>query len=189
VSGIDAGRVTREKRALVLPLAIGLALNLAVYAIVIYPRTSSAGAMERRAQVAAQARARAAAELKEVEAVGASQSRAVEQLATFYDRILPQGPDGARRITYLRLAELADETGLDYERRTIAIEPERESSLRRMNVTMQLAGEYRDVRRFINRLETAPEFIVIDDIALSQGQRDAPLALAVRLSTYYKAAP
>lgn len=189
MSAIDLSRVAREKRPLVLPLAVGLLVNLAVYAAVIYPRTSSAGALERRAQAAAQARAKAAADLKDVEAVRTGQQRAGDQLARFYDGILPQGQDGARRITYRRLAALADETGLDYDSRTIAIETDQKSALERMSVTMQLAGEYRDIRRFINRLETAPEFIVIDNISLSQADRDAPLALTVRLSTYYKAAP
>jgi Tfp pilus assembly protein PilO len=189
MSGIDLSRVAREKRPLVLPLVIGLLLYLAIYAVVIYPRTSSAGALERRAQAAAQARARAAADLKDAEAIRTGQDRAGEQLAKFYDSILPQGKDGARRITYRRLATLADETDLDYESRTVAFETDSKSALERMIVTMQLAGEYRDIRRFINRLETAPEFIVIDDISLSQADRTAPLALTVRLSTYFKAAP
>lgn len=188
MSAIDVARVSREKRPLVLTLIVGLLLNLGVYAAVIYPRTSSADALERRARAAAQLRARAAAELKDAEAVRAGQQRAGQQLETFYGSILPQGQDGARRITYRRLAELADETGLDYDSRTIAVDSDQRSALERMTVTMQLAGDYRDIRRFINRLETAPEFVVIDDISLSQAERDAPLALTVRLSTYYKAA-
>jgi Tfp pilus assembly protein PilO len=189
MSAIDTSRVMREKRPLVLLLVVGLVVNVAIYAAVIYPRTSSAGALERRAQAAAQARARAAKELADAEAVRTAQERAGEQLTKFYDTILPQGQVGAQRITYLRLAALADETGLDYDRRTIEVDDDERSALRRMGVTMQLAGEYRDIRRFINRLETAPEFIVIDDISLSQGERNAPLALSVKLSTYYKAAP
>ena len=189
MSAIDLSRVAREKRPLVLPLVVGLLVNLAIYAVVIYPRTSSAGALERRAQAAAQARAKATKDLKDVEAIRTGQERAREQLARFYDSILPQGQDGARRITYGRLAALADQTGLDYDSRTTAIETDQKSALKRMNVTMQLAGDYRDIRRFINRLETAPEFIVIDDISLSQAERNTPLALTLRLSTYYKAAP
>ena len=54
-------------------------------------------------------------------------------------------------------------------------------------MTMVLEGEYRDVRRFIHKLETAPEFVVIEDVALVQGEQNAPLTLTVKLSTYYKA--
>jgi len=54
-------------------------------------------------------------------------------------------------------------------------------------VNMALEGEYRDVRRFIHKLETAPEFVVIESIGLVQAEKNAPLTLTVKLSTYYKA--
>jgi hypothetical protein len=36
-------------------------------------------------------------------------------------------------------------------------------------------------------IETAPEFVVIQDISLVQGEKNAPLTLTLQLSTYYKA--
>jgi Tfp pilus assembly protein PilO len=184
---MDLARAFAEKRRLILPIAIAAIVNLAIYAVVIYPRTSSAGALERRAQQAAMTRARAAADLKDAEAIRTGQERAAQQLARFYDSVLPKGQDGARRITYRRLATLADESNLDYDRRTIAINEIRDSALEQMDVTMVLEGEYRDVRRFIHKLETAPEFVVIEDVGLVQGEKNAPLTLTVKLSTYYKA--
>jgi Tfp pilus assembly protein PilO len=184
---MDLERIVAEHRRLAIALGIAFAVNLLVYAIVIYPRTSSAGALETRAQAAAMARARASADLAAAEAMRTGQERAAQQLARFYDSVLPQGQDGARRITYRRLAALADEANLDYDRRTITIKRERESELEHMDVTMSLQGDYRDVRRFIHRLETAPEFVVIEDITLAQGERNAPLTLTLKLSTYYKA--
>jgi hypothetical protein len=154
---------------------------------VIYPRTSSAGELERRAQAAATARLRAATDLKDAEAMKTGQERAAQQLARFYDTVLPQGQEGARRMTYRRLATLADESNLDYDRRTIQIKESRESALERMDMTMVLEGDYRDVRRYIHKLETAPEFVVIEDVGLVQGERNAPLTLTLKLSTYYKA--
>ena len=56
-----------------------------------------------------------------------ARSAPTQQLARFYDSVLPQGQDGARRITYRRLATLADESNLDYDRRTITTKRERES--------------------------------------------------------------
>ena len=132
-------------------------------------------------------RARAAADLRDAEAIRTGQERATQQLAHFYDSVLPKGQEGARRITYRRLAALADESNLDYDRRTIAINQLRESALEQMDVTMVLEGEYRDVRRFIHKLETAPEFVVIENVGLVQGEKNAPLTLTVKLSTYYKA--
>jgi Tfp pilus assembly protein PilO len=184
---MDLSRAFAEKRRFIVPIAVAFVVNLLIYAVVIYPRTSSAGALEHRAQQAAMARARAAADLRDAEAMRTGQERAAQQLTRFYDSVLPKGQDGARRITYRRLATLADESNLDYDRRTIAIKQDRESALEQMDVTMVLEGEYRDVRRFIHKLETAPEFVVIEDVGLVQDEKNAPLTLTVRLSTYYKA--
>ena len=184
---IDRKRIFTEKRKLIVPLAIAGAINLAIYAFVIYPRTSSAEGLEARARAAAQSRARAEADLKNAEAMHTGQERAAEQLARFYDSVLPKGQDGARRITYRRLAALADAANLEYDRRTIDIDKSDKEALRRMEVLMSLSGEYRDVRRFIHMLETAPEFVVIENVALSQGERGEPLTLTLKMSTYYKA--
>ena len=184
---MDRARVFAEKRHVILPIAIAAIVNLVVYAVVIYPRTSSASALEQQAQQAAAARARAAADLRDAEAMQSGQERATRQLARFYDSVLPKGQEGARRITYRRLAALADESNLDYDRRTITTKQDRDSALEQMDVNMALEGEYRDVRRFIHKLETAPEFVVIESIGLVQAEKNAPLTLTVKLSTYYKA--
>jgi Tfp pilus assembly protein PilO len=184
---IDTARVYAEKRPLVLAIAVGALLNLAVYAAVIYPRTSSAGALEARAQAAALQRMQAQADLNAAEATRTGQERAAKQLAQFYDSVLPQGAKGARQITYRLVSTLADETNLDYDRGTIQEKHERDSDLDHLDMSLVLEGDYRDVRRFIHRIETAPEFLVIRDISLMQGEKNAPLTLTVQLSTYYKA--
>ena len=53
---------------------------------------------------------------------------------------------------------------------------------------MTLRGNYEDIRRFIYQVETGSDFIVIDSIALQQGEEaGSPLTLALALSTYYQA--
>lgn len=184
---IDPARVYAERRNLVLAIAVGALVNLVFYAAVIYPWTSSAGALEARAQVAALQRLQAQADLNAAEATKTGQERAAQQLTRFYDSVLPQGADGARRITFRRLATLADESNLDYTRGTIQTKHPRESQLEEMHMRMELEGDYRDVRRFIHKIETAPEFLVIDDISLLQAEKNASLTLTLELSTYYKA--
>src|SRR5688500_17730714 len=100
---MDTARIFAEKRSLIVPIAVAALLNFVASALVTYPRTSSAGALERRAQSAAVARARAAADLADVDAMRTGQERATQQLARFYDDVLPKGQEGARRITYRRL--------------------------------------------------------------------------------------
>ena len=51
---------------------------------------------------------------------------------------------------------------------------------------MVLAGNYADIRRFIYELDTAPEFVVIEDVSLAQREEGAaPLVLTLQVSTYY----
>jgi Tfp pilus assembly protein PilO len=52
---------------------------------------------------------------------------------------------------------------------------------------MVVQGDYENVRKFIHALETAPEFVVIDDVSLTQGaEPSSPLVLTLELSTYYR---
>ena len=56
--------------------------------------------------------------------------------------------------------------------------------------TYTLTGDYRDVRRFIYSLETAPEFIVLENIGLSSaiGEEQQPrtLAMTLDIATYFR---
>lgn len=185
---IDWSRVLAEKRSLIIPIVLAAIANIAFYAVVIYPLSSSAGAVEARAQAAAAALARASADLKAAEATRVGRERADEQLVRFYDEILPKDQTGARRITYLRLAKMAEEANLDFERRSMPPpKQERDRALTRMEITLGLTGDYRDVRGFIHRLETSPEFVVIEDVSLARGEEESPLTLTLRLATYFKA--
>ena len=49
-----------------------------------------------------------------------------------------------------------------------------------------LQGDYEGIRRFIYALETAPEFVIIDDVSLAQAEANKPLTLTLELSTYYR---
>jgi len=50
-----------------------------------------------------------------------------------------------------------------------------------------LTGEYRDIRRFIHDLETAAEFLIIENVAVSQGsERDGGLTVVVKVATYFR---
>ncbi|OLB63749.1 MAG: hypothetical protein AUI11_00165 [Acidobacteria bacterium 13_2_20CM_2_66_4] len=69
---------------------------------------------------------------------------------------------------------------------TRADEESKSSGLGRMVSHVLLQGEYENFRNFIYDLESAPEFVIIDDIALSQAEPGKPLTLTVQLSTYYR---
>ena len=65
----------------------------------------------------------------------------------------------------------------------------RDSSLARLHVRAELAGDYDDIRAFLYALETANEFVIVDSIVLGEGDdASAPLNLTLNVSTYYRTA-
>jgi Tfp pilus assembly protein PilO len=180
-------RVLAEKRAVVAPLAIVFLVNLGVLALFVYPMTLRSRDSHRRASVAEEALLSAQRDHDDAQRTKTRKERAIEELRRFYREVLPPDMAGARRITYLRLAQLAQQNNLKPEHRTSSPEIDRESQLGRLKMTMTLQGDYRSVRNFIHDLETANEFVVIDDVSLTQGSEpSAPLVLTLELSTYYR---
>ena len=110
-----------------------------------------------------------------------------QELDAFYKKVLPSDMTAARRMTYASLPSLAKKAGVRYEARTTNIENvDREGHLERMTIRMVLQGDYNSLRQFIYALEVAPEFVIIDDVTLVEGNGDEPLRLTIDLSTYYR---
>lgn len=181
-------RILIEKRLIILPIAIALAVNVAAYALVIFPRAASVAGGEQRAKAATLALNAAEQDQAAAAAMVTGKDRAREELTKFYGEILPADLSSAGRVMYLRLAQLARECNLRYERRLLDSERLRDSTLVTLKMTMVLEGGYEDIRRFIYRLETGAPFVVIDNVALGQGREpNGPLALSLELSTFCRA--
>jgi Tfp pilus assembly protein PilO len=181
-------RIVRERRTVIVPLAGVALLNLAVYVLLVYPLSLRVSATEQRRTFAERQLVSAQHEYDAARAMLTSKDRADGELRTFYGEVLPADLAGARRITYARLAQLARDADLSYDRRSYEPDANYDGSLQKVRITMVLEGEYRNVRRFIHALETAPEFVVIDDVALTEGtDASAPLMLTLQLATYFRA--
>jgi len=181
-------RIMGEKRRVIVPLVLALVANIAVYVLVVYPLGVKSESSSDRAAAAAQARQAAERDMAAAEALVRGKSTADEELATFYDKVLPSSFDEAQRMTYARLPALAAKANMrliqregDRDR-----ESERQSHLGRLRTRMTLEGGYESVRRFLYELETASEFIIVDDVSLGQPDANKPLTLTVELSTYYR---
>jgi len=180
-------RAVAEHRRLVIALAVTFAVNVLVYALVVYPLAQRVANVEQRDQAAEQALALARTEHAQASGTLTGKARASAELATFYKDVLPQDLAGARRLTYLRLARLARESNLQYERASYDPTIETDSTLTRLQIQMVLSGSYADMRDFIYQLETAPEFVVIDNVQLAEGSdENGSLVVTLDLSTYYR---
>ena len=116
--------------------------------------------------------------------------QAEKDLAAFYRDVLPADRAGARRQTYARLADLADEHDIAVVRRNFAVDETYRGRLRRLQIAMSLEGDYPAIRAFVHALETSPEFLVIEDVTLLEGAGpNEPLTVTIQLSTYYSGAP
>ena len=184
-------RILVEKRPLIIPLAVAIIVNVAVYVLVVYPLgVKQAGALN-RATVAATARRVAEQELASARALIEGRSRAQQELATFYDKVLPADLTAARRMTYASLPTLARKTNVTFAERRTEVDQanEKDSRLGRLQIRMILQGDYESLRQFIYELESAPEFVIIDDVTLAQNDPAKPLTLTVELSAYYRLGP
>ena len=183
-------RILREKRALVTTVAMILAVDVLLYVVAIYPLSNRVSQAETRAARAEAQLAQAQATNDAVSETRTNKAIADSELQRFYTDVLPVDLPHARSINSPFLVRLAEDTNLVLERRTSVPEKERESLLARLRTTMVLAGEYEDVRQFIYELETAREFILIEEVILSQGdESDEELVLTLGVSTYYRAGP
>jgi Tfp pilus assembly protein PilO len=182
-------RILTEKRAVIIPLVLAILINVGVYAIVVYPLgVKSAGAAD-RAAAAQQAVKSAEREYNAARALVTGKSRAEEELSTFYDKVLPANLTAARRLTYASLPELARKVNVKYQQSRYDIDlPAKDARFARLHIRTVLQGDYENLRRFIYELESAPEFVIIDDVSLSQSDPGKPLLLALEMSTYYRVA-
>ena len=180
-------RVIAEHRRVVYALIAGVVINFLVFAFFVYPLQSDVANVEQRTRAAEEALAAAQADYARANGTLTGKDRALKELDTFYSSVLAQDLTGARRLTFARLAQLAAKSELDFERRKYEPVVERGSNLTRLKVTMDLAGSYENIRDFIHEIESAPEFVVIDDVGLTeQVQTSDSVRLTLQLSTYFR---
>jgi len=186
---MSAARIFQEKRALIWPVLAALVVNVVVYAIVVYPLSKKVAGGEQAAQASAAALAAARRDYAAARATVAGKGQADVELEKFYSEVLPPDVSGARRITFLRIEQLATQAGLQLERETSSPQRQHDSNLVKFTYTAALSGEYASIRRFIHDLETAPEFLVLENVQLTQNEGEKKgLKVSVQIATYYRTA-
>jgi hypothetical protein len=180
-------RILVEKRAVIIPLLLGVIGNVAAYALWVYPLgVKSAGAADRAAAAALSLRS-AEQELAAAKDLVVGKARAEQELATFFDKVLPADLPSARNLTYATLPALARKTNVKMlDRRFEVAKPEKNARLGLLKVHTVWQCDYESFRRFIYELESASPFVIIDSVTLTQGDPTKPLNLTMELSTYFR---
>lgn len=181
-------RVLAEKRTLILPIAIAIVANVALFAIVVYPLSNKVAGGEQESRAANGTLSAAKRDYQSATATVKGKGQADQELQKFYSEVLPPDMSAARRITFLRIQQLAQQCGLRVERTNSEARAERDSHLVKFSYRAALSGEYRNIRRFIHELETAPEFLVLENVELTQSEiENRGLNVNVDIATYYRA--
>ena len=185
---ITARRVLTEKRTLIVPVVVGLLVNVALYLIVVYPLSKKVAGGQQQSEVAVTALNAARRDFAAARATVKGKGEADQELEKFYSDVLPPDVSGARRITFFRIDQLAQQCGLRVERQTSDPKPQRDSNLVKFTYRASLSGEYRNIRRFVHELETAPEFLGLENLQLRQSEiENRGLNVDVEIATYYRA--
>jgi len=184
-----AQRVFAENRKPIIWLAAGLVINVLAYAFGVYPLSDSVANVQQRNETAAKELAAARQENEQASGALTGKDQAVTKLAKFYTEVLPTNLSSARQLTHLRLAQMARMHGLRYGKASSEPVQTRDSKLTQLKVELTLGGSYSGVRAFLHDLETAPQFVVIDNVGLAESDPDDRVALTLQLSTYYRSVP
>ncbi len=184
-------RVYAERRVIVLPLLVLLGANVAVLALGVLP-IKRAVASDTDAAVLATAKLVEARQLETAaKNARASKDQADVELKKFYAEILPPAQGEARRVAKSRIEQMAAQANLTFKNSQYDFTPVKESRLTRVDGKVTLRGDYASIRRFLYAVETAPEFVVIEKVEVSQpaqqtgGGAVAMLDITLDVATYY----
>ena len=168
-------------------LIVGLfSADIALVSLVISPWSERVERSSQRADLGMSNRELALRELRQAQATLDGQNMATAELQRFYSDVLEKDLATARSVSSETLAQLSSRYGLVMERRTTSIDSESSGSLKRLNIAVRLEGRYENMRRFLYALETGSDFIVIEEISLTDSRSaDSLQVLTLGLATYF----
>ena len=131
---VPVRRALLEHRRWLVPLGLVLAVNLAVLTLVVLPLRQSVQSGASRAQASDKSLRDAMADLKDAEATRDGQAQASADLDRFYASVLPVDMPTARRMTHLKLSQLARSHDVIFQGGVASTEELGDSTLERLKV-------------------------------------------------------
>jgi Tfp pilus assembly protein PilO len=182
----DLRRIVGENRRVIWILAAALVLNAVLYALVVSPFAQRVQTEQQQAGEATRALTAARRTFNAAQGTVSGKKQTDEELEKFYRDVLARDLSTARRIFYPHVEQLARKMNLTSTSRW-SPQADRKTGLSKLTVTLRLTGDYTGIRRFIHELETAPEFIVLEGVTVTQGgEGEHELDVTALVATYYR---
>lgn len=185
-----AKRVLLDNRFASFVVAGLLATDIALLLLVVSPWSERVERSSQRTDLGLLNRDRALRDLRRAETTLDGQNMATAELQRFYGEALESDLTSARAMSSRTLTTLASQNDLVMERRTTSLDTEFFGDLRRLRISLRLEGRYENIRRFLYALETGSDFIVIEEISLTDNSSaESSQVLRLGLATYFYASP
>lgn len=181
-------RVFRERRAVVLPLLLLLAVNIVALLAGVLPLRRSVSTAREAATATAREREAAVRQQQAAADLVARRDTADVELTTFYGDVLPGNLNEARRLLQVWLYRIARDRDLQFASSESEHGEMEDSQLRRVESQVRLQGRYADIRRFIHDVETGTGFVIVEDVQLAETSATADAGsvdLLLTVATYF----
>ena len=181
------GRFDARRNGGVLAIVLGLVivLNAGVWYVVIHPIDQEITRLEQDELTADQARARSRKRLDALQRAHQSVLDRQKRVRLFYEQMLATRAE--RSVPFQRaLGEVAKEFGVRPQQVQIGFSGLPQEGIEIMTMTFPIDGGYENLRRFLARLESLEQFLIVREVALQGGPEGGrTLRLSVSLETYF----
>lgn len=177
--------VRRDGKLVAIVVGAVLALNLGFWYVLVRPLENELSALRRDEENAGQARARSSERLGVLRETR-DHARTVEAgVNSFFEEMLATRAE--RSVDFQRsLSKVGKEFGVRPQQVNIGFADLEQEGIEVMSVTFPIEGGYENLRRFLARLESLDQFLIVREVALEGGDEGGRvLRLAVRLETFF----
>jgi hypothetical protein len=186
-------RIFDERRGVLLPLIVALVANVAALVVAVLPLRAAVSTAEAESIEAMQQLGEARRLERQVTQARTSRETANVELRRFYADVLPRDFATVQKTMNLWVAEAAQATGLVFGGSRFDWDEIRDSKLSRASSRITLRGSYPNIRRFLHAVETAEEFVVVEQVELAQQDDQptagGPLEVSLDVATYFLTKP
>lgn len=186
MSARDASWDIRQmSRELLVVFAVLLALNGAFYLFLLRPRLAEYHTLSEENKDGTDALDRREEQVRKREAYVQGLEQAKTDLERLRNDVLSTRDQRMIEVQQ-ELADLAQQFNIDMEEVTYANEILEDEGIERFAMTVPLEGGYANLRKFLHAVENSEEFLVIERVALAEGDEGGVvLSLTITLATYF----